>query len=233
MGITKGDKIMDIVLFNKITTSEALAEITSESERNIGLYADLHDPEQRKYIKQEGEKISSVRKVLNEFRIKLVKDYTLSVNKEFNYADSVLIKAAEPITLLIDGYKSERKVILDKEKAKKLAIENAIQKEVDHEFAILLDKSYLADKLAAEQAQAERDEAIRIDATNREKSKAALAEALEAAAVEARIKDKNNVRAINRDIYSGFIFAGLAREEATKATQAMIDGLIPNITINY
>ena len=228
---------MNIVLFNKVTTSEALAEITSESERNIGLYADLHDPEQRKYIKQEGEKISSVRKVLNEFRIKLVKDYTLSVNKEFNYADSVLIKAAEPITLLIDGYKSERKAALDAEKASKLAIENAAQKLIDHEFAILLDKSYLADKLAAEKAQADHDEAIRIDATNRARLAAENAQKVTdaATALDAanRLADKNNVRVVQRAIFTGFINAGLEKDAATKATQAIIDNTIPHITINY
>ena len=228
---------MDIVLFNKITTSEALAEITSESERNIGLYADLHDPEQRKYIKQEGEKISSVRKTLNEFRIKLVKDYTLSVNKEFNYADSVLIKAAEPITLLIDGYKSERKATLDAEKASKLAIENAAKKGVDHEWAILLDKSYLADKLAAEKAQEERDEAIRIDATNRAMLAAENAQKVTDAAIALdtanRLADKNNVRVVQRAIFTGFINAGLEKDAATKATQAIIDNTIPHITINY
>ena len=228
---------MNIVLFNKVTTSEALAEITSESERNIGLYADLHDPEQRKYIKQEGEKISSVRKVLNEFRIKLVKDYTLSVNKEFNYADSVLIKAAEPITLLIDGYKSERKATLDAEKASKLAIENAAQKLVDHEFAILLDKSYLADKLAAEKAQANHDEAIRIDAANRARLAAENAQKVTDAAIALdaanRLADKNNVRVVQRAIFTGFINAGLEKDAATKATQAIIDSTIPHITINY
>jgi hypothetical protein len=228
---------MNVKIFNELTTTEKLAEITKESANYIGLYVDMNIAEQRKYVKGQAESIKSIRKALNTSRIKKVKDYTAGVSKEFNEIDSILAEANEPFTLLIDDFAAERKRILDAEKAKKLAIELAVQKEIDHEFALLLDKSYLADKLAAEKAQAERDEAIRVDAANRATQAAQNAQAATDRAIAQdaanRLADSNNVRLVQRAIFSGFINAGLDKDAATKATQATIDNTIPHITINY
>jgi hypothetical protein len=228
---------MNVTIFTELTTTEKLAEITKQSEKYIGLYVEMSDPKQRKYVKEQAESIKSIRKSLNSARIKKVKDYTLNVKSEFDSIDLILDKANEPFTLLIDDFAAERKAILDKEKAEKLAIELAVQKDIDHEFAILLDKSYLADKLAAEKAQEERDEAIRIDATNRATQAAKNAQEVTDRAIAQdaanRLADSNNVRTVNRAIFSGFRNAGLDNNEATKATQALIDSLIPHITINY
>ena len=101
----------------------------------------------------------------------------------------------------------------------------------------MLDKSYLADKLAAEKAQAEHDEAIRVDATNRAADAAKRAQEVTDAAIKQdtanRLANHNHVRKINRAIYSGFIDAGMGNAAATNATQALIDGKVPHITINY
>jgi uncharacterized protein YkuJ len=228
---------MNVTIFTELTTTEKLAEITKESEKYIGLYVEMSDPKQRKYVKDQAESIKSIRKTLDAARIKKVKDYAAEVKKEFDDIDLILVEANDPFTLLIDGYAAERKAILDKEKAEKLAIELAVQKDIDHEFAILLDKSYLADKLAAEKAQEERDEAIRIDATNRATQAAKNAQEVTDRAIAQdaanRLADSNNVRTVNRAIFTGFINAGLEKDAATKATQAIIDSAIPHITINY
>jgi hypothetical protein len=228
---------MNVTLFTELTTTEKLAKITKESEKHIDLYVEMSDPKQRKYVKDQAESIKLIRTNLNTARIKKVKDYTAKVKKEFDGIDVILSDANKPFTLLIDGYAAKRKVILDAEKASKLAIENAVQKELDHEFAILLDKSYLSDKLAAEKAQADRDEAIRIEATNRATQAAKNAQEVTDRALELdaanRLADSNNVRLINRAIFSGFINAGLSKEDSAKATQAIIDNAIPHITINY
>ena len=229
---------MNVTIFTELTTTEKLAAITKDSEKYIGLYVDMSVDKERKYVKDQAESIKVIRKSLNTARIKKVKDYTAEVNKEFKGIDGILSDANEPFTLLIDGYADERKVILDAEKKRLCDIEKAAQKEVDHEWAIILDKSYLADKLAAEKAQADRDEAIRIDATNRATLAAKNAQEVTDRAIAQdaanRLADKQNVRVVHRAIYGGFINAGLSKEEATKATQAIIDGfLTPNITINY
>jgi hypothetical protein len=228
---------MNVTIFSELTTTEKLAKIKKESANYIGLYVDMNIAEQRKYVKGQAESIKSIRKALNTSRIKKVKDYTAGVSKEFSEIDSILAEANEPFTLLIDDFAAERKRILDADKAKKLAIEKAAQKEVDHEWAIILDKSYLADKLAAEKAQAERDEAIRVEAANRATQAAQNAQAATDRAIAQdaanRLADSNNVRLVKRAIFSGFINAGLDKDAATKATQATIDNTIPHITINY
>ena len=228
---------MNVTIFTELTTTEKLAEITKESKKYIGLYVEMSDPKQRKYVKDQAESIKSIRNNLNTARIKKVKDYTAKVKKEFDGIDVILSDANEPFTLLIDGYANERKVIIDAEKKRRCDIEKAVQKDIDHEFAILLDKSYLADKLAAEKAQEERDEAIRIDATNRATQAAKNAQDVtdRAMALDAhnRMADKQNVRNINRAIYTGFINAGLQKDAATQATQALIDGAIQHVIIHY
>jgi hypothetical protein len=228
---------MNVTIFTELTTTEKLEQITKESENYIGLYVDMSDPKQRKYVKDQAESIKLIRKDLNTSRIKKVKDYTAKVKKEFDGIDVILSDANAPFTLLIDGYADERKAILDKEKKRLCDIERAVQKEIDHEYAILLDKSYLADKLAAEKAQSERDEAIRVDASTRATQAAITAqEATDRAIAQDaanRAANKNNVRVVQRAIYSGFFNAGLDKDAATKATQALIDNVIPNTIINY
>jgi hypothetical protein len=228
---------MNVTIFTELTTTEKLDEITRESEKYIGLYVEMSDPKQRKYVKDQAESIKLIRKNLNTSRIKKVKDYTAKVKKEFDGIDVILSDANEPFTLLIDGYADERKVILDAEKKRLCDIERAAQKEVDHEWAIILDKSYLADKLAAEKAQEERDEAIRIDATNRATQAAKNAQEVTDRAIAQdlanRTADKDNYRKINRAIYSALLDAGVGKSEAFIVTNALIDKEIPHITINY
>jgi hypothetical protein len=228
---------MNVTLFKDLTTDERLTEIEANGEEYNGLYCDLDDPEQRKYVKGKAADIKDLIKAVKAGSIKKVKDYRGSVKAEEESIINRLEKANEPFTLLVDDYDTARKVILDAEKASKLAIENAVQKELDHEFAILLDKSYLADKLAAEKAQEERDDAIRIDATNRATQAAKNAQEVTDRAIAQdtanRLADKENVRAVNRAIFSGFINAGFGRTEAFNATNALIDSVIPHITINY
>ena len=228
---------MNVTLFKDVTTAEYLASLKTNSDQYIGLYVDMNIAEQRKYVKNKAVEIKDIIKAVNAARIKKTKDYKKLVDVEAVDIVAALEKANEPFTLLIEGYDAERKVILDAQKASKLTIENAAQKLIDHELALLIDKSYLADKLSAEKAQAEHDEAIRIDATNRATQAAKNAQEVTDRAIaldaENRLANKKHVRTINREIYSGFISAGLEKDQATKATQALIDGAIQHVKINY
>jgi hypothetical protein len=228
---------MNVTIFTELTTADKLAEITKESENYIGLYVDMNIAEQRKYVKGQAEDIKSIRKALNTSRIKKVKDYTLQVSNEFNEIDSILAKANEPLTLLIDDFATERKRILDLAKEKKQQEELHIQIGLDHEFAILLDKSYLADKLEYEKGQAERDEAIRVEAANRATQAAKnTQEATDRAiALDAanRLANKEHVRGINRDILTALQNNGVGEFEAKTLITLIAQGKINNITINY
>jgi hypothetical protein len=228
---------MNVTIFTELTTAEKLAEITKESANYIGLYVDMNIAEQRKYVKGQAEDIKSIRKALNTSRIKKVKDYTLKVKKEFDGIDAILSDANEPFTLLIDGYADERKVILDAEKKRLCDIERAAQKEVDHEFALLLDKSYLADKLAAENAQRDHDEKIRVDAEENARLSMIRAKEITDRAIELdkdnRLANKEHVRGINRDILTALQNNGVGEFEAKTLITLIAQGKINNIKINY
>jgi hypothetical protein len=237
MGITKGDKIMNVALFKDLTTDERLTELEATAEEYNGLYVDMDVAEQRKYVKGKAADIKEIIKAVNSARIKKAKDYRVLVETEAASIITRLEKANEPFTLLIDEYDTSRKVILDAEKASKLAIENAVQKELDHEFAILLDKSYLSDKLAAEKAQADRDEAIRIDATNRATQAAKSAQDITNRAIAQdaanRLANKEHVRTINRSVLESLKNNGVGEFEAKTLITLIAQGKINNITINY
>ena len=228
---------MKITIFKELTTTEHLADLQANSDQYIGLYVDMNIAEQRKYVKSKAVEIKDIIKAVNSARIKKAKDYKKLVDVEAVDIIAALEKANEPFTLLIDDYDAERKVILDAQKASKLAIENAAQKLIDHEFALLIDKSYLADKLAAEKAQAEHDEAIRIDATNRANQAAKNAQEVTDRAIQLdadnRLKNREHVRGINRDILHTLIESGLSEYHGMIVISLASQGKLPKTTINY
>ena len=314
---------MNVTIFKDVTTEEKLKAIT-ENAASDGLYMDMEDDDQRRYVKERSAEITDIIKLGNRARIDRINIDTKNTNSEWGEIEKILLAAVKPYALLIQGHAEKRKKILDAKKASKLAVEAAAQKLADHEFGILTNEKFDRDlydakakseaerienelriaseakieaetlakktiddantarqqaiddkakadkdlleseartKLLKEQAEQQRlnnewlayiNEAYEtnskidqsklaaiaakqaaLDAVEREKSKVAHAAAVEAAAVEARRKDEVNNRLIHRAIYGGFIDAGLSKEEATKATQAIIDSAIPHITINY
>jgi len=228
---------MNVTLFKDLTTDEHLTELEANSEEYNGLYVDMEVAEQRKYVKGKAADIKDIIKRVNSARIKKSKDYRILVEAEAVSIIARLEKANEPFTLLIDDYDAARKVILDAEKASKLAIENAVQKELDHEFAILLDKSYLADKLAAENAQREHDENIRLMAVERAeeviRSKVAYEKDLADREAKARLANKEHVRSVNRTILAALVSHGVSDEDARWIIALAAKGKLPHLTINY
>ena len=217
---------MNVTIFTELTTTEKLQEITKHSENYIGLYVDMAVDKERKHVKEQAESIKLIRTNLNTSRIKKVKDYTAKVNKEFNGIDVILADANAPFTLLIDGYAAERKVILDAEKASKQAILAAERKLIDHEFAILLDKSYLADKM----------EAKRLRQVQVQEEAAALNKAYmedEANAKLRRNANKEHIRGINREILAALLSHGLDEDIARTVIALATKGKLPHLTINY
>lgn len=228
---------MNVTLFKDLTTDEHLTELEANSEEYNGLYVDMEVAEQRKYVKGKAADIKDIIKRVNSARIKKSKDYRVLVEAEAVSIIARLEKANEPFTLLIDDYDAARKVTLDAEKASKLAIENAAQKLIDHEFAILLDKSYLADKLAAEKIQLERDEKIRVEAEENVRLSIIRAEEVTDRAIELdaanRLANKEHVRGINRAILVALMQAGIAEEDAKTVISLATRKSAGKLTINY
>ena len=217
---------MNVAIFKDLTTEEKLASMEAQASEYIGLYVDMDDLKQRKYVKDKESEIGSIRKALNTSRIKKVKHYTLQVKSEFDAIDARLAKANEPFTLLHDEYKAERAKVLAKEKAEREAVLMAEQKEIDHEFALLLDKSYLADKMEAEKIKVAEAEKLAAEIAKRERER----EELE---TSKRIKNKEHVRNVNRSILVALLSHDIDEGSARSIIALAAKGMLPNITINY
>ena len=230
---------MNIQLFKDVTTDQALTALEAESKKVVGLYADMNDAKERKYIKAQAADIIGKIKEVNNVRIKLAKAYTLNVNTQATSIIGRLEAINAPYTELMDDYAIDRKRILDAEKAKRLADELAIQKGIDHEFALLLDKSHAADKAEAERLQVERDDAIRKEAANeaiRQQEAERLAANLEAKRIaDMRIEDKEHQAQVNNEILKYLIGQPLwiTHESAKKIIILAAKGKLGNMVINY
>ena len=228
---------MNIVLFGDITTASALADIEAEAEQYQGLYVDMNEGEQRKYVKGKASLITKLLGQVDRARIDLAKNFKLEVESEASRIKERLQKANEPFTLLLDEYNAERKRILDLAKEKKAQEELYIQIGLDHEFALLLDKSYAADKAEAERLEFEAIEKIKADAVE-----AGINEAMAKAERDAkqviidqdiRLANVEHVRGVNRAILAALMQAGISEEDAKTVVSLAAKGLAGKLTINY
>jgi len=228
---------MNIELFSEVTTEAALFVIESEAEQYHGLYVDMNEGEQRKYVKQKAAVITRLLGQVDRTRIDLAKNYKREVEDEANSIKARLQKANEPFTLLIEGYNEERKRILDAEKEKKRQEELYIQIGLDHEFALLLDKSHAAEQMLAERLQIERDESIRQEGAVSAWDDVIKAQALMESTAEKqkadRLANKEHVRGINRAILVALMQADISEEDAKTVVSLAAKGLAGKLTINY
>ena len=210
---------MKIAIFNELTPEEKIQSIEAESEKYIGLYVDMKELEQRKYVKEKESEILAIRKALNASRIRKVKDYTATVKAEFDAIDARLAKANEPFSLLHDEHKAERANVLAKEKADREAVLMAEQKEIDHEFALLLDKTYLHDI----QEKAKQAELAEIGANAERENNARIA----------RESDKAHKAKVNNSILAEMLKTGVTDEQAKQLIRMIVNNAIDHLTINY
>ncbi len=217
---------MNVTIFNDVTAETALTWFDDEAEKLQGLYVDANDPEQRKYLKASAATIKGVIKAVDVARIQKVKEFRARVESEADYIKARLEVANEPFTLLLDDWEAERKRVLDLAKEKKKQEELYIQIGLDHEFALLLDKSHAADKAEAEQLRVVEAEALA------EKIRHGNIE-LEARAKAERLANTEHVRGINRAILVSLMQAGIAEEDAKTVVSLAAKGLAGKLTINY
>lgn len=228
---------MEITLFNDVTTEDILQAIEADGKKYEGLYVDMYNAPERKYVKENAAKITDIIKKLDRARIDKSKAYKAQVEKEFADIKERLEIANEPFTLLLDEYKEQRA----KELAAKKAIEDArllkLQIEDDHEMALLINKTYEYDKaqeLKAKQEHEERiakeaaDRAIEQERINQENIKQA-----EINAENARIANVEHVRTVNRSALNDLVEIGLTESNAMIVVKAIAKKLISNVTINY
>jgi len=228
---------MDIVLFQDVTTGEVLNDLLTESKEYDGLYVDMDNAPERKYVKDKAELINGIRKKLNRARIDLAKSYKVSVESEFKSLDELLAKANEPFDLLIDEHKAKRAKILADEKAAAQLIIDAEQKENDHEFALLLNQTWEYDQAkielerAKEVAKIADEAAAKAVADHKALVELRCQEAVNAE--NARLANREHVAGVNRGILDVLTHHGLSEEDAKLVIRLAVHNKLPQLTINY
>lgn len=206
-----------ITLFKEITTEAALVAIEKESEKWDGLYCDLDNKEERKFVKEQSRSIENIRKRLDSARISKTKDYRQQVEAEAKAIDERLVKSNAPFITLIDEYKEKRAKVLADIKAEQDAKDRFFERGVQHEEAILLNKVFdmeLKEKIAD---QKERDRMIADEAAASAKAEVEALKAKAAQdekdAVQALIDGKKRIAEAAEEAKQ----AEIKRQEAEKA----------------
>ena len=153
-----------ITIFNEVATSEVIEALKAEGAKYAGLYVDMNDPKQRKYVKDNASSIKELKKKVDRKRIDVVKEFKIRVEKEAASITEDLNIANLPFESLIDEYTIERKKVLDAEKADRDARELAAQIEIDHEFGLLMNDKFDSDKVAKENERIAYEAKLKADA---------------------------------------------------------------------
>jgi len=229
---------MEIVIFSELTTEEKIKAIEENSKKyHDGLYVDMNNAPERKYVKESAEEINNILKSLKTLRIRKTKEFTATINKEHDSIAERLRIANLPLTILIDEHKAERKKLLDAQKAQAKAIEDAAQKEDDHEMALLIHKTYEFDRYEKLRLEAEHKEEIAEQARLEERSRFIQEQERDKQrkidANNARLANIEHVKGVNNSILGTLISIGLDETTAKTIVTMIAKNKIPNVTINY
>ena len=206
----------EVVIFQEITTDSILNALEESGKEYENLYVDMSKPEQRKYVKGQASDINVILKNLDRARIDKTKAFKVDIDAEAKLIKGRLEAANAPFTSLIDGYNAERAEILAAEKAALQLVEDARQKEEDHESAIMMDKVFTFEAAEAVREQEDRDKQIAIEAAdNATKEAKAAIRAAEDAVKRAEIDA----------IHAKSVAEEAARIAADRAEQEKIEGI--------
>lgn len=234
----------NLVLFSDLTTDEKLAELESEGEKYQGLYVDMSDKDQRKFVKDQASTINDLLKKLDRKRIDLSKQYKDKVEAEAKQIKQRLENANSPFTALIDEWNAERKRILDEEKRIQSEKELAEQIERDHEEALQLNRLWDLEAMERE-AQREKERQSQIEREKQiaeQAAKQALIDAENARQAQlqqeenARLKreaDTEHKKQINNGILSVLVENGISQDDAKTMITLAVQNLLPNVKVFY
>ena len=210
----------EVVIFQEITTDSILNALEDSSKKYENLYVDMSKPEQRKYVKGQASDINALLKKLDRARIDKTKEFKVDIDAEAKLIDGRLRAANAPFTSLIDGYNAERAEILEAEKAALQLVEDAKQKEEDHESAIMMDKVRTFEAAEVVRLQEDRDKQIVIEAAEQANLDAAEAiKKAEAVAYHAGLAAEEAVMNAERDAIAAHEKAEQEKQAAIQAEQ--------------
>ncbi len=238
----------EITIFTDITTESVLADLEVEAKSYEGLYVDMDNKDERKYVKDKASLISGLLKKLNRARIDKSSDYKMLVESEASSIKERLEGANKPFTLLMDEHKEKRAKELAIEKSLQDAKDLAYQLPIDHENAIMEDKVRTLEIQEAERATIERDEKLKAEAIAgaEERQRLAVEQAKqdvinkreaedqrERNEAAKRLSDKNHKAGINNAILDTLVINGLSAKDAKKVVTLAAQNKLPHIQINY
>lgn len=239
---------MGIVLFKEITTEDYLVELELSAEKYTGLYVDMENKDERRYVKEKAELIKGLVKKVDRKRIDLARDYKKTVEAEAELVISRLEAANRPFTALIDEHTEARRKILAEQKAIDDAKALVIEIANCHDEALMFNKVFAFERAEEIRLQKERDDAIRAEAAEQASKQAEIEaeqkyqriererlqqEANEKAAIQARENDTNHKRDVNRKIVAALALHNVDETLAKFIVTAIAKGEIPNLKINY
>jgi len=123
---------MEVIIFKELTTDEYLTQLEEKAKEYEGLYVDMENAKERKFVKDKAHDIQQLLKKIDRKRIDESKEYKVKVEAEAALITERLQAANAPFQFLIDQHKAERAKILAEEKAIREAEELAVQIQVDH-----------------------------------------------------------------------------------------------------
>lgn len=229
--------MMEIAIFESVVVESSLTELEAEGKKYEGLYVDMEDAPQRKYVKDKAALVQTLKKKVDRVRIDAAKTYKLEVESQAAAIHERLDTANAAFQILIDDYTLERKKILDAEKARKQAIIDLDVFNRDHEMALLIDKTYAYDKAEGKRIQ---DAIFKKLIDSAEKTAQDQQERLNAAQERDRINEENarlanveHVRGVNIAIRDVLIDYGFSDDEARLVVRLAVTKKLPQLTINY
>jgi colicin import membrane protein len=229
---------MEITIFKEITTEGVIKSIEENSEKyHVGFYADMKNAPERKQVKESASEIGGIIKELEVARIKITKGYTAKVNKEHKAILERLKVANAPFQVLIDEYTAQRKKILADEKYVVEMRAAMVQKEDDHEMALLINKTFEYEKSETIRINNEQLHAIKVEAERaaeeRQRIHNETVRQNEINAENERLANKEYCAKINNTILACLINEGFDEHEAKKFIRLAAQNKLPQLTINY
>ena len=224
--------------YREVTTEAILVDLEADAQKHIGLWVDMNNSQERKYVKDKAALGKSLIKKLDRSRIDQSAAHKLMLDTEAETIRLRLEDIISPYTVLINLHADEQKVIRDKAKARQDAIDLAFEIERDHDYALLMDAQVMRDKADAIQAQMDRDAIIATQAADLARQEMQrqqeAKERAEAAAVAARLADKESVgkilRAAKEDL---MLIEGVDEALAKSIVLSIRNNTIRNTYIKY
>lgn len=217
---------MEITLFQDITTEDKLQALEADGLKYQGLFVDMDNKEERKYVKDNALLINNLLKDLDRARIAKTRDYKGMVEKEAGDIRERLQEANKPFTLLIDEHKAKRAKILAAEKAIEEAKQAAIQIEYDHGIALMENKLWEVERKEREQARIDNEKRIADGALE-------LAKQKEEREKQNRLANEKHVSNTRKAAKESLMALGLDEAMAKRVVMAINNGSIQSVTINY